>query len=944
MSFGLGRAASSSRASGVRVAARPGRGDRDLAARRVLARRARRRRDDARRAARTPTCSGGCARSACSARSGSRPADRAAAGVEARAASRCPPPRPGSRVGRAGRGAGRRPDAAGRAERAAAGLRRCSARSRWPSPCGRRARRGGGATWPAWRAARRPPAEILRGGDLGRPRRTAATGARGGAARPRRALRHARARGALARHRRDDRVVRGAVVLLMLALASLLERLRDDPGTVGKRYQLTRRRRRAALPARSARCPACAAAGAALPGRRGRLVPARRAAAARRLPRRPHALRGAAAGRGPPAARPGEVEVGLGLADALGLRPGSTLAAQLPGGDEVRFRVAGVVRALENDGRIAWVQPDARCSRPTRRLTPALAVRPDRGRRPRRAWPRGLTALGAPPQRAGGATTRNAAFLGVLAACCAASGSPVGLVCLYALVQALAMTARERRGAVALLRAHRRASSATVALVLRRRRGGGRRCRPRSPASPARVAVLGAAGRARWPPASPTCRSRRRAGQILRRRRRPARARPRSRPRSSRGACCASPSSRGCGRSDDARRRRRPRPARALALAGCGAASAPTPARRRRRRCAPRCRPRRRRLPRARPGRAAGDAHRARGRGRARRARSPRFGQLTDTTCATRSRRRECRSSTGSAPPFTSTFRPQEALSGAGARRAPCARSTPRSPQAVFVTGDIIDNAQAERARPGAARSLHGGRVRPDTGAPGYTGVQQAADPDPFFYRPDFDAPRHPGPAGARRWRRSSPPGLRRALVPGARQPRPAGRRARCRPRRRSSGSPPATAAGRGGPLAPALGRRAAGRSARGRRRAAARRRRFRGAACRSPPTPTAGTSPPGELVARLRGVQRRAEGAAARASTTRSTSARRCAAIVLDTVDRARDALRAQPRPARLAGAAAARGRRPLGGGVHAQAARPVGERARRARALDATATSWPR
>ena len=28
------------------------------------------------------------------------------------------------------------------------------------------------------------------------------------------------------------------VVTLMLALASLLERLREDPGTVGKRYQL----------------------------------------------------------------------------------------------------------------------------------------------------------------------------------------------------------------------------------------------------------------------------------------------------------------------------------------------------------------------------------------------------------------------------------------------------------------------------------------------------------------------------------------------------------------------------------------------------------------------------------------------------------------------------------------------------------------------------------
>ena len=44
----------------------------------------------------------------------------------------------------------------------------------------------------------------------------------------------------------------------MLALASLLERLRDDPGTVGKRYQL------------SARLDTAAAAGGATAARRGR--------------------------------------------------------------------------------------------------------------------------------------------------------------------------------------------------------------------------------------------------------------------------------------------------------------------------------------------------------------------------------------------------------------------------------------------------------------------------------------------------------------------------------------------------------------------------------------------------------------------------------------------------------------------------------------------------
>ena len=44
-------------------------------------------------------------------------------------------------------------------------------------------------------------------------------------------------------------------------------------------------------------------------------------------------------------------------------------------------------------------------------------------------------------------------------------GLAVGLVCLYALIQALAMTARERRGAVALLRACG-GDSRTVATVL----------------------------------------------------------------------------------------------------------------------------------------------------------------------------------------------------------------------------------------------------------------------------------------------------------------------------------------------------------------------------------------------------------------------------------------------------------------------------------------------
>jgi ABC-type lipoprotein release transport system permease subunit len=78
---------------------------------------------------------------------------------------------------------------------------------------------------------------------------------------------------------------------------------------------------------------------------------------------------------------------------------------------------------------------------------------------------RSLTELGAAPTAAAAATTRNGQFLAVLAAVLRGVGLAVGLVCLYALVQALAMTARERRGAVALLRAPG-ADQTTVALGL----------------------------------------------------------------------------------------------------------------------------------------------------------------------------------------------------------------------------------------------------------------------------------------------------------------------------------------------------------------------------------------------------------------------------------------------------------------------------------------------
>ena len=315
---------------------------------------------------------------------------------------------------------------------------------------------------PAWRAARRRPAALLRGGDV-------VAGARGSGRTRGGGLTALGARLVAARRARFAAVVAvlgsaASVVLLLLALASLLQHLRDDPATLGKRYQLT-----AELPGGAVDAvQAIPGVQAAAPRYELEAVSASSLGSPLTLIAYPgdHTRFEA-----PPLAvgrrvrGPGEAEVGVGLADALGLRPGATLAVQPRSPREVRFRVVGVVRALQDEGRVAYVQPD-RLAAAGAPLEGPMVLRLARGASHARVAA-GLRALGASPSPVLGATGNNGAFLGVLAGLLQIVAGAVALVCLHALVSALALTARERRGAVATLRA-----AGADARALRRLLGG----------------------------------------------------------------------------------------------------------------------------------------------------------------------------------------------------------------------------------------------------------------------------------------------------------------------------------------------------------------------------------------------------------------------------------------------------------------------------------------
>ncbi len=345
------------------------------------------------------------------------------------------------------------------------------------------------AVLPTWRAARRPVVGLLQGADVSAGVRVPRGGkqlvrqvGQRGRRRERRWSRRGRGLTVLGVRLVGARRVRlgativtlglsTAFVLLMLALASALSSLETDPGALGKRYQLT-----AALPpsaaaqvgsitgvqAASPRYEVQAADSFSLgetidviayPGEHT-VFEAPPLVSGRRLRGR------------------GEAEVGAGLAQALGLGEGETVALALPSGAELRLRVAGVVSSLDHDGRVAYVPAStllaAEPSAPSQ-----IAVRLVPHADPA-AVLAAMTALGATAAPASTATARGAPLVAVLRTILRAVAVVDGLVCLYALIQACALTVQERRRTISVLRAcgggpeavHRLLLGAALTLVL----------------------------------------------------------------------------------------------------------------------------------------------------------------------------------------------------------------------------------------------------------------------------------------------------------------------------------------------------------------------------------------------------------------------------------------------------------------------------------------------
>ena len=634
--------------------------------------------------------------------------------------------------------------------------------------------------------------------------------------------------------------------------------------------------------------------------RRRRRLPARPAGAADRLSRRPHALRGAAAG--------------LRAAAARGRRGRGRARAGRRARAAGRARRSRCSRAAATRSACAWSASSGRsrtrAASPTTRDAPLLAAEPrlqprdgdppDRRRGPGARSRAGCARSAPRPRRVRGATTSNAGFLGILAAVLRGVGLAIGLVCLTRWSRRSRSPRASAAARVALLRAAG-ADRATVGA-----RAGGRRARGRGARRARR-------GRARAGGA-------RAAGRLARRRLRLARARADAgagRCWSSAGVLalaaiatavivaarrCASRSSPGCGRSDAAAP---PLILAALLAAGCG--STAEPARRRARRSTPRsstatataC---------SSAARASRCATARSWRGGGRRGRDARH--LRADHRRARARRGVARAR---AVPRPARRRSQPDLPppGGADRAGPRRRGAVAQPPAP---AGRARHRRPRRQRAGQrARAARGGRSTaggcdPTPARPATAACRRPTTPTRFYYRPDVDPPRHPG-CSPRAQRAVHRPRPRRARGTRCSATTTCSPRARCRPRRRIE--------------ALATGDRALVESLDPRLRPApgtdseARRPRVR-----ARPALLAGGDPrrasPADPARRLLGPAETscggsaAAGATAAGSTTGSTSAPSVRGIVLDVVNRGgrgarrRDAgagrvaaRRAAPRPA---------------------------------------------
>jgi ABC-type lipoprotein release transport system permease subunit len=239
-------------------------------------------------------------------------------------------------------------------------------------------------------------------------------------------------------------------VLLILSLASELSTLETDPSALGERYSLTSYAQPSLAP-RVARLPGVAAASP-----RYEITAADSYALGEQIdviayPRDHTEFEAPALVSGHRLRGSGEAEVGEGLAQALGLAAGSTLALDLPTGGELRLRVSGIVSSLDHDGRVAYI-PAAPLLRamPGAPSSIVVVLKPNASTSAVEAE---MTRTGAPPVLANTATSRGAPLVAVLRSILRAVAIVDGLVCLYALIQACALTVQERRRTVAVLRA-----------------------------------------------------------------------------------------------------------------------------------------------------------------------------------------------------------------------------------------------------------------------------------------------------------------------------------------------------------------------------------------------------------------------------------------------------------------------------------------------------------